>query len=863
MHASQAMGWPPTSTSSASPPRPLTTRSHAQLAWTAQFGCSDTCYSCWTRTQIRANHNGPRASSTDAHLVRVAQPHSDPRPHRHRSARRSVQARTITLSQRLPQHHTHQTALRRHPLDQNMPPTASSSSTLFLAPSRRQTFHKSRKAASTKHLNWPYPLSGAAAKSSSIHPDRLVEAGFYSTPIDDDPTVTTCFACGVVVGMWEEGEDALFRHEAAAEEAGIRCPFATVRRHGWGEEGVDAPGRERESWDECWGEEGEWHPRGERMNEARRGTFDVGWPYDDDGDGVPTRDEIAAAGWSFRPGPTAESADQCACIYCGRTVEGWEAGDDPIALHKRKVGLRCPFFLADDPKPKSTSTPASTSTSASSKSKRGKKASTAPSTASDAAASLKKSTRGRVPKVVEQEEPVEDDAPAATETTEESEPVKLPTRQSARKGKTAAKGKAKKSKVASTPAQSDVEEELEREEEEVVEEPAPVAKKSTRSRAASNASTTSSAMPPPRAAALSRSVRGRKPVDESDVEVAAAPKLKKSTRGKKAPEPEPEPEAEVEQELEQEEADESIAQLAAIANAALELQDAEVGVEEVKEKPKPAKGKKAAAASKSKTLAAKKQKEEVEQVEDVEMQQEEQERAEEQRLTKPRSKEAAPPVVAAVPSAASTSATAAAPARSPLSPTVSPTSPSRPIRALPSKVHASKSPSTAAVKAPTPPRPASVVPPAPVLTPAPASPAPISTKPASASPAVDPTRPWTPPSNAFASDLLSLLPPPTDSELSTLTVGAWYTLCAQRIQDRFEAETDELRRGLEARIAAGRERLKELCEEAKEREVREEAEENRRRKEKAREKKLAAAAAAGAGGRTAVKAGGGSARKLR
>ncbi|BGP02487.1 chromosome segregation protein, BIR1 [Rhodosporidium toruloides NP11] [Rhodotorula toruloides] len=751
-----------------------------------------------------------------------------------------------------------------------MPPTASSSSTLFLALSRRQTFHKSRKAASTKHLNWPYPLSGAAAKTSSIHPDRLVEAGFYSTPIDEDATVTTCFACGVVVGMWEEGEDALFRHEAAAEEAGIRCPFATVRRHAWGEEGVDAPGREKENWDEYWGDEGEWHPRGERMNEARRGTFDVGWPHDDDEGGVPTRDEIAAAGWSFRPGPTAESADQCACIYCDRTVEGWEAGDDPIALHKRKVGLRCPFFLADEPKPKPSPTPVSTSASASSKTKRGKNASTTPSTVSDVAATLKKSTRGRATKVVQQDGTAED-APDATETMEESEPVKPPKRQSARKGKTtttsSTKGKAKKGKVASTPAQSDVEEQ--EEEVEVVEEPAPVPKKTTRSRAASNASTTSSAMPPPRAAALSRSVRGRKPVDEADVEVVAAPaqKLKKSTRGKKALEPEPEPEPEPEQEEKgNEEADESIAQLAAIANAALELQDAEVEVEveEVKEKPKPAKGKKAAASVKSKKAAAKKQKEEVEQVEDVEMQPQEQER--EERPAKPRSKEAAaqPVVEAAPPAASASTAAATAPARSPLSPTVSPTSPSRPIRALPSKVHASKSPSTASVKAPTPPQPTPTALPAPVLTPAPAPSASVSNKSTSASPAVDPTQPWSPPSNAFASDLLSLLPPPTEDELSTLTVGAWYTLCAQRIQDRFEAETDELRRGLEGRIQAGRERLKKMCEEAKERELREEAEENRRRKEKAREKKLAAAAAAaGAGGRSAVKGGGGSARKLR
>ncbi|BGP25119.1 chromosome segregation protein, BIR1 [Rhodotorula toruloides] len=762
-----------------------------------------------------------------------------------------------------------------------MPPTASSSSTLFLAPSRRATFHKSRKAASTKHLNWPYPLSGAAAKLSTIHPDRLVEAGFYATPTDEDATVTTCFACGVVVGMWEDGEDALYRHEAAAEEAGIQCPFAIVRRHGWGEEGVDAPGRARENWDECWGEEGEWHPRGERMSEARRGTFDVGWPHDGDS-GVPTCDEIAQAGWSFRPGPTAESADQCACIYCGRTVEGWEAGDDPIALHKRKVGLRCPFFLADDP-PEHKSTLASTS----GKSKRGKKAETASSfvsvsaTTDAGAASLKKSTRGgRATKVVDPE-PGEEEPVEATETTNESEPVKTQKRPPARKGKTtttatatvtataSAKVKAKKNGVASAPAQSDVEQEEEHEVE-VMEEPAPVPKKTTRSRAASNASTTSSALPPPRGAALSRSVRSRKPVDEADVEPVAAhapaPKLKKSTRGKKVAEPVPALTPEQEHSA-NDDADESMAQLAAIANAALEAQDAEVDVE-AKEKPKAAKGKKAAAAaSKSKKAAVKKQKEEVAQLEDVEMQQ--QEREEVERQVKPRSKEAAPPVVADAPPApltatAASTATVTAQARSPLSPTVSPTSPSRPIRALPSKVHTSKSPSTASIKAPTPPQPAIPVAPASVLTPDPAPPAAVSDKSAAASPAHDPSQPWTPPSNAFASDLLSLLPPPTDAELATLSVGAWYTLCAQRIQDRFEAETDELRRGLEARIQAGRERLVRMCEEAKQREVREEAEENRRRKEKAREKKLAAAAAAAGGGRNAVKVGGGgSARKLR
>lgn len=232
-----------------------------------------------------------------------------------------------------------------------MAPTASTSQ-LHLATGRRATFNKTRKGAN-KALNWPYPLTGAAAKASTIHPDRLVEAGFYCTPVHDDPTVTTCFLCDIVIGQWEEGEDPLYRHTAAVEEAEIACGWLAVLSESWTRPGSDGlASRPRNTWSDLWGGEGAAnHPRGERMRWARLATFRLGWPHEGE-EGVPSKEEvrlsrlahsvymvtlsrhcalqIADAGWVYRPGADQDSHDQCACIYCGRTVEGWEEGDDPM-----------------------------------------------------------------------------------------------------------------------------------------------------------------------------------------------------------------------------------------------------------------------------------------------------------------------------------------------------------------------------------------------------------------------------------------------------------------------------------------------------------------------------------------------------
>ena len=112
--------------------------------------------------------------------------------------------------------------------------------------------------------------------------------------------------------------------------------------------------------------------------------------------------------------------------------------------------------------------------------------------------------------------------------------------------------------------------------------------------------------------------------------------------------------------------------------------------------------------------------------------------------------------------------------------------------------------------------------------------------------------------------MLSLVPPPTQQELETLTVAEWYSLCHRRIADRFTAESEAMQKQFEARVEAGRTKLRGMCEEAREREEREAREEEENRRAVAKERKDRIAASGGGGGsRSAVKAAGGSTRKLR
>ena len=160
--------------------------------------------------------------------------------------------------------------------------------TLHVLQSRRATFNKSRKGAN-RALNWPHPLTNTASKpsSSTIHPDHLAAAGFYSTPTAEEPTRSTCYLCESVVDSWEEGDDPLERHL----ELNDSCGWAVLQQlqGDWAQyEGT----RDKKEWAAAFGKAGELHPRSERVRSARASSFSVGWPHTGV-KGVPTAEEVS------------------------------------------------------------------------------------------------------------------------------------------------------------------------------------------------------------------------------------------------------------------------------------------------------------------------------------------------------------------------------------------------------------------------------------------------------------------------------------------------------------------------------------------------------------------------------------------
>lgn len=99
-----------------------------------------------------------------------------------------------------------------------------------------------------------------------------------------------------------------------------------------------------------------------------------------------TKQQLVDAGWYYDP--TKETRDGATCPYCSLSLDSWDAGDDPLEEHRRRMGS-CLFFTLKElyhpvniphvkPKAKRAST-------------RGKRASTA-STAKKPAKSRKAST---------------------------------------------------------------------------------------------------------------------------------------------------------------------------------------------------------------------------------------------------------------------------------------------------------------------------------------------------------------------------------------------------------------------------------------------------------------------------------------
>ncbi|GAA5990824.1 hypothetical protein JCM5350_005129 [Sporobolomyces pararoseus] len=737
-----------------------------------------------------------------------------------------------------------------------MPPSYEN---LHLSTARRATFHKNRKGASTKPLNWPYPLTAAESKRSTVHPDHLAAVGFYSIPEEEDPTRTKCFSCQVEVAQWEEGEDPLFRHlEAVKEDDEIDgCPWATILQVSWAHEG-GLEGKTREEWEGCWGEKGELHPRGEIMERARRGTFEHGWPHHGKKK-MPTAEDIAGAGWYFSPNPLEEDSDVVCCPYCARTVGGWEEGDDPVETHNTKVGKKCPFFLA----------PLPGSSKSTSKSKKGK-ASTAPSSSSTSTKASKSKRKVAPATVDETSEEQDREAEVEEEPQSQPQPRTRATRSASVSTVVTAPAPVRQPRRAkATPAPSEDESEA----------PvaAPVLKKSTRAR-----TTTASASASATAPKSTKSRKAEIDVDvDVDVQVIAPPppplttsskSSKKSTvpssskssssskskSSKKIVSPsiteanvEEADAEEEEEEIEEREsvveekkkttkqqfatvlpAEESITDLAMIANAAYELQPSSTEEVEMKKPAKKSKSKKSKASVASSTSSkASKGKNKVDKNEEVVEEAQDKMETQQDSLVEAVNvkKIPTPPISQAQPPAAATSTSSQ-----------SATTTGRQIRSLPSKVNPSKSPSSTSLssKAAAPQSPQEPIPPVPTVSLA--SPITSSTSDSTSQALLVPfpTSPSTN-HNPFASErILELLPPPTAEEMSILTVGEWYARVCQRVQQVSKAEHDQHHRALVERLEQGREKLEAMGREAK---LREEAEDRAiEEKRKSKKKQLQA-----------------------
>lgn len=183
---------------------------------------------------------------------------------------------------------------------------------------RLVSFDKKR-IPSQKALQWPWPAESGASLASEL----MAAAGFHHCPTKALPLRTRCFLCALEVQDWADGEDPVATHV----EMSPSCGWAVVKSSEWAE-GV----RPQSEWAGCWGEDGSGWPRSERWGRVREETFSVGWPHEGRA-GFPTKEEVAAAGWTFQADHEEEEGvgvDRCVCPFCTRSVEGWEEGDDPV-----------------------------------------------------------------------------------------------------------------------------------------------------------------------------------------------------------------------------------------------------------------------------------------------------------------------------------------------------------------------------------------------------------------------------------------------------------------------------------------------------------------------------------------------------
>lgn len=205
--------------------------------------------------------------------------------------------------------------------------TVASSSASTSAAKKRQ----SAKAAPSP-LQWPHPVTGRSAKTCNIPtPDTLAKYGFYHTPTSDAPdTVSHFLYADLQIAHWQPNDDPLSRLEQALPGNAWSRIFRSQQLACFDDD--------TNTW--TW-QTAELLPTSKDMIQARKESFGSQWPYDGKKGWKPTSKKLAEAGFYFTP--TDLEPDNAKCVYCEKSLGGWEKSDDPVHEHRRRVP-ECAFF---------------------------------------------------------------------------------------------------------------------------------------------------------------------------------------------------------------------------------------------------------------------------------------------------------------------------------------------------------------------------------------------------------------------------------------------------------------------------------------------------------------------------------------
>ena len=173
---------------------------------------------------------------------------------------------------------------------------------------------------------WPH-------KTPSV--EAIALAGFHYKPQAVGSDNVVCYLCSRALDGWEPDDDPLVEHLKFSPDCGYAICQSIAQSEG-------AKRARRESGEEARDDEQETEdPTSERLVEARRKTFEIGWPHETKRGWTCKTEKMVEAGWHFAP--TEECEDFASCSWCRLGLDGWEPKDDPFEEHHRRAP-ECPFF---------------------------------------------------------------------------------------------------------------------------------------------------------------------------------------------------------------------------------------------------------------------------------------------------------------------------------------------------------------------------------------------------------------------------------------------------------------------------------------------------------------------------------------